>query len=42
MSQSAPVRIGIIGAGGFMRTHMESFADIPEAEIVAFCRRNGR
>ncbi len=40
MSQSAPVRIGIIGAGGFMRTHMESFADIPEAEIVAFCRRN--
>jgi predicted dehydrogenase len=40
MSQSAPVRIGIIGAGGFMRTHMDSFAEFPEAEIVAFCRRN--
>ncbi len=40
MSQSAPVRIGIIGAGGFMRTHMDSFAEIPEAEVVAFCRRN--
>lgn len=40
MPQSAPVRIGIIGAGGFMRTHMDSFAEIPEAEIVAFCRRN--
>jgi len=40
MSQSAPVRIGIIGAGGFMRSHMDAFAEIPEAEIVAFCRRN--
>ncbi len=40
MSQSAPVRIGIIGAGGFMRTHMDSFAEIPEAKVVAFCRRN--
>jgi len=40
VSQSAPVRIGIIGAGGFMRTHMDSFSEIPEAQIVAFCRRN--
>ena len=40
MPQPAPVRIGIIGAGGFMRTHMDAFAEIPEAEIVAFCRRN--
>ena len=40
MPHSAPVRIGIIGAGGFMHTHMDSFAEIPEAEVVAFCRRN--
>ena len=40
MSQSAPVRIGIIGAGGFMHTHMGAFAEITEAEVVAFCRRN--
>jgi len=40
MPHSAPVRIGIIGAGGFMHTHMDSFSEIPEAEIVAFCRRN--
>lgn len=40
MPQSAPVRIGIIGAGGFMNSHMEAFAQVPDAEVVAFCRRN--
>ena len=34
------LRIGIIGAGGFAAQHMEAFADIPEAEVVAFMRRS--
>ncbi len=33
-------RIGIIGAGGFANTHMEHYAKLPDAEIVAFSRRN--
>ena len=40
MPQAAPVRIGIIGAGGFTDTHMEEFAKIDDVEIVAFSRRN--
>ncbi len=34
------LRIGIIGAGGFAAQHMEAFAQIPEAEVVAFMRRS--
>ena len=34
------LRIGIIGAGGFAVDHMEAFADVPEAEVVAFMRRS--
>ena len=34
------VKIGIIGAGGFANVHMEHFRKIPEAEIIAFCRRD--
>ena len=34
------LKIGIIGAGGFAAQHMEAFADIPEAEVVAFMRRS--
>ncbi len=40
MTQQPPVRIGIIGAGNFMRQHMEQFRHVPEAEVVAFCRRS--
>ena len=34
------VRIGIIGAGRFAATHMEAFAQISEAQVVAFMRRD--
>ncbi len=37
---SRKLRIGIIGAGGFAADHMEAFADVPEAEVVAFMRRS--
>ena len=40
MPQAAPVRIGIIGAGGFTNNHMEEFAKVENVEIVAFSRRN--
>ena len=34
------LRIGIIGAGRFAEVHMQAFAKIPEAEVVAFMRRS--
>ena len=34
------LKIGIIGAGGFAEQHMEAFAEIPDAEVVAFMRRS--
>ena len=40
MTQSSPVRLGLIGAGGFANTHMEAFSTIPDVEVVALCRRN--
>ncbi len=40
MPSDAPVRIGIIGAGRFAETHLEHFARIDGAEVVALCRRN--
>ena len=39
-STSGKVRIGIIGAGGFARTHMEHFAKLDNVEVVAAMRRN--
>ena len=36
----ARLRIGIIGAGRFAATHMEAFARIPQAQVVAFMRRD--
>ena len=40
MAQDAPVRVGIIGAGGFTNTHMEELAKVDGVEVVAFCRRD--
>lgn len=40
MASGSPVRIGIIGAGRFAETHLEHFARIDGAEVVALCRRN--
>ena len=40
MPSNSPVRIGIIGAGRFAETHLEHFARIDGAEVVALCRRN--
>ena len=40
MPPDAPVRIGIVGAGRFAETHLEHFARIDGAEVVALCRRN--
>jgi predicted dehydrogenase len=39
MPRQKQVRIGIIGAGRFTNNHMAEYAKIPEAKIVAFCRR---
>ncbi len=36
----APVRIGVIGAGGFARSiHLLNFQRLPDAEVVAVCNR---
>lgn len=40
MAKQKQVRIGIIGAGLFTTTHMNEFAKVPEARVVAFSRRN--
>ena len=40
MPTDSPVRIGIIGAGRFAETHLDHFAGIDGAEVVALCRRN--
>ena len=40
MPTDSPVRIGIIGAGRFAETHLEHFARVDGAEVVALCRRN--
>lgn len=40
MASNSAVRIGIIGAGRFAETHLEHFAPIDGAEVVALCRRN--
>ena len=40
MPTDSPVRIGIIGAGRFAETHLEHFARIDGAQVVALCRRN--
>jgi len=34
---SKKVRIGFIGCGGIARLHMTNLANIPDAEMVAFC-----
>ena len=39
-SSSAKVRIGLIGAGNIAKTHLESYKNVPEAEIVAICDIN--
>lgn len=35
-----PVRLGIIGAGGFANTHMQFLSQMPDVQVVAFCRRD--
>ena len=40
MSENSPVRLGIIGAGRFAETHLDHFARIDGAQVVALCRRN--
>ena len=40
MPTDSPVRIGIIGAGRFAETHLDQFARVEGAEVVAVCRRN--
>jgi len=39
MPKQKQVRIGIVGAGLFTKTHMTEFAKVPEARVVAFSRR---
>ena len=39
-SKKGPVRLGIIGAGGFANTHMQFLSTMPDVEVVAFCRRD--
>ncbi|MDR6620418.1 Gfo/Idh/MocA family oxidoreductase [Sinomonas atrocyanea] len=34
---SAPYRVGIVGCGAISRNHLEAFAAIPEAAVVAVC-----
>ncbi|GAB2747407.1 Gfo/Idh/MocA family protein [Sinomonas soli] len=34
---SAPYRVGIVGCGAISRNHLEAFAAIPEATVVAVC-----
>ncbi len=40
MPTDSPVRIGIVGAGRFAETHLDQFARVDGAEVVAVCRRN--
>ena len=40
MPDNAPVRLGVIGAGGYMNTHMEAYRRLEGLEVVAFSRRN--
>ena len=40
MPADSTVRIGIIGAGRFAETHLDQFARVDGAEVVAVCRRN--
>jgi predicted dehydrogenase len=40
MPQVVPVRLGVIGAGGYMNTHMEAYREFDGVEVVAFCRRS--
>jgi len=40
MTQPTTVRLGIIGAGNYMNTHMETYRELDGVEVVAFCRRN--
>jgi predicted dehydrogenase len=39
--KKGPVRLGIIGAGGFANTHMQFLSAMPDVAVVAFCRRDG-
>ena len=40
MREKARVRLGVIGAGAYMNTHMEAYRKLDGLEVVAFCRRN--
>jgi len=40
MARTSPVRLGIIGAGGFANTHMQFLSTMKDVEVVAFCRRD--
>lgn len=40
MSQGTPIRIGLIGYGGYGRFVIESWAEMPEVEILAIAGRN--
>ncbi len=41
MNQSSDkVQIGIVGAGRFANVHLEHFNKVPNAQVVALCRRN--
>ena len=40
LSRSAPVRLGIIGAGRFAESHLEAFRRDGLADVVALCRRD--
>ncbi len=39
-TRKGPVRLGIIGAGGFANTHMQFFSQMKDVEVVAFSRRD--
>jgi len=40
MPKKGCVHLGVIGAGGYMNTHMEAYRELDGVEVVAFCRRN--
>jgi predicted dehydrogenase len=42
MSNSKKLRVGIIGAGPFARTHMQYFSKLDNVEVVSFMRRDAK
>ncbi len=37
MTTTAPVRIAVIGAGGWGKNHVRNYAAMPEAELLYVC-----